>query len=276
MTDPPIIDVWDPNTFDEDLCSVLKDQTDLIRGYFLREHEISVSYKLAQGSDRPLRRPPNLFEAEFIPMRDGLTLRMAKRVIRAFHYTRMTDREVAQACDNGLHLSTLDSLRQRLQALVETGDLTSNDVRMLEAASPFDSQLEIRQSKFWMTSHPIPIEDSRVERLLRYWGGEVASRLAAKSLLAKREQIGCPRIVEIAVPLSATDKVYHFSAASAAVAAFGKSLDCYEGQDAFDLCAKMALQATAILRVHSAGEEEFEGMGQTYPSSVHRECPAQL
>lgn len=267
MTDWPFVDVWDLKTFDKDLRFVLEDHSDLIRGYLLRDREIFETYDLARGFDRPSLRPRNQFAADFVRLEESLITPMAERRIRAFHYTRLTDREVTRLFDNGIHLSTPESLRDRLLALYQIGVLTLEDMGTLEAESPFHAQMNARQGKFWMASHPIAIEHGGVERLLRYWGGEVTSfQLNNEDLLARLATIGRPRVIEVAVPLAATR--HAFSAAQAVVATFGRSLGCPGDQKDFDLYAESALPAAAVLRVHSAGEADFEMMGQTYPSNV--------
>lgn len=267
MTDWRFVDVWDLETFDEDLRFVLQDHSDLIRGYLLRDREIFETYDLARGLDRPSLRPRNQFAADFVRLAENLIPPMSERRIRAFHYARLTDREVARFFDYGIHLSTPASLRDRLVALYQTGALTLEDMCSLEAESPFHAQMNARQGKFWMGSHPIAVEHSGVERLLRYWGGEVTSfHLNNEDLLAKLAKIGRPRVIEVAVPLAATR--HAFSAAQAVVATFGRSLGCPGDLKDFDLYAETALPAAAVLRVHSVGEADFEMMGQTYPSNV--------
>lgn len=266
MTDWPFFDVWDLETFDEDLRFVLEDHSDLIRGYLLRDRDIFETYDLSQGPDRPPLRPRNQFAADFVRLEENLMTAMAARQIRAFHYTRLTDREVMSLSENGIHLSTPESLRDRLLALHQIGVLTLEDMNTLEAESPFHAQMNARRGKFWMCSYPIAIDNGGVERLLRYWGGEVTSfSLSNEDLLARLETIGRPRVIEVAVPLAATK--HAFSAAQAVVATFGRSLGCLGDQKDFDLYAETALPAAAVLRVHSSGETDFDMLGQTYPSN---------
>jgi len=74
-----------------------------------------------------------------------------------------------------------------------------------------------------MTSHPVVPRDSGVAPLMKHWGGEGASMwVSDPELLAPLQEIGSARIVEIAVPLAATQHSY--SAAKAVVATFGRSL----------------------------------------------------
>lgn len=92
---------------------------------------------------------------------------MEDRTIRAWHYTRMTDEEVAALRRIGIYLSTLGTIRERFDAQVAAGTFDRDIADRLFAESPFQSeQLDSRSNKFWMVSHPAHIEDSSVELLL--------------------------------------------------------------------------------------------------------------
>ncbi|SNR39714.1 hypothetical protein [Puniceibacterium sediminis] len=263
MTEGPCIDVWDLGTFDEDLRLILDERADLIRDYFLRERVVFETYDLAQGIDRPSFRPPNRLAPDFIRLNENLIAPMEERRMRAFHYTRMTDFEVTQILENGIQLSTPESLRHRIGALVRIGALALEDAEMMESESPFHTQMHARCGKFWMASHPIPIENSGVDRLLEYWGGEVASfHLTDEDLLERLAMIGQPRVIEISVPLSATK--HSISAAQAVVATFGRSLGCPADPREFDLYIEAVLPAEAILSVHTIGDVGFKILGKTY------------
>lgn len=256
------IDVWNLATFDDELRGLLENHADLIRSYSETDREIYSSFDLYSGPDRPLMRPENLYASDFICFEEWLEEPMSLRTIRAFHYTRMTDAELEHLLEEGVHLSTPETLLRRLTALVGSGDLSPNDVDALLEASPFQSQLENRQGMFWMTSCPVPIGDTGVERLLQYWGGEVASFHQNNSdLLAKLAQIGRPRVVEIAAPLSATK--HAFSAGRAVVAAFGRSIGCKIERRDFDLYVGRPLPTAAVIRVHTEGEREYKLLGHS-------------
>jgi hypothetical protein len=266
VTNRPVVDVWDLKTFDEELRLVLNAHSDLFRDYLPRDREIFESYDLAPELDRPSLRPQNQFATDLHRLKENLISPMAERRIRAFHYTRLTDREVERLKCDGIHLSTPESLHSRLLGLDEIDAFTLEETEALEAESPLHSQMNGRRGKFWMASHPIAIEHGDVERLLKYWGGEVASfHLNNERLLARLARIGFPRVIEVAVPLAATK--HTFAAVQAVVATFGRSFNCTVDQEGFDLYTETALSATAVLRVHSIGEANYELMGQTYPSN---------
>jgi len=126
---------------------------------------------------------------------------MNSRAIRAWHYTRLTDHEVDLLRRNGIQLSTLSVLRARLDAQVEARAFTAETAAALFAASPFHEQQEPRSNKFWMTSHPIAINDGGVAPLMAHWGGEGASMwMKDPALLGQVATLGAPRTTRSSSP----------------------------------------------------------------------------
>ena len=70
----------------------------------------------------------------------------------------------------GIHLSTLQTLRRRLDAQVAAKTFSASGAAALYAASPFHEQEEIRSGRFWMTSNPAATDDHGVRLLLGNWG----------------------------------------------------------------------------------------------------------
>lgn len=258
------IDVWSVATFDEALRQQLAESGALIRSNFDTDVQIFLDHDLGRGP-RKLLRPEKPHYDAFERLETAITAEMGKRTVRAYHYTRLDDAEVARMRSHGIELSTPETLRARLEARVAAGALQAEHVEVLLQASPFQQQLKNRAGMFWMTSHPITVDDSGVTPLMRHWGGEVASMwLKDEDLLATLAAIGKLRIVELAVPLASTPHAYR--AAKAVIASFGRSIGAIPDKHAFDLYAHQALAADAILCVHSEGGDAFAKMGQGYPA----------
>jgi hypothetical protein len=139
----------------------------------------------------------------------------------------LTDAEVEAMRTTGLNLSSLDTIRQRLDMRVAAREMSVDTADALYPASPFHhpEQIGPRSDKFWMTSHPVEIGDGRVTLLLRNWGGEaVFAWLNDAQLKTAVASIGKPRVIEVAVPLDATNRAY--LAGKAVVATFARSLGC--------------------------------------------------
>lgn len=264
MNDHPI-DVWDCSTFDPELSVLLDANTSLIQKYMERDHEIFLTHDLATGNDRALNRPNNTFAANLVALKEALALELQSRKIRAWHYTRLTDSEAETLKSSGVVISTLCSLQARLTARVEAGDLGQDVAEQVFAASPFHSdQLGARSNKFWMTSHPIAVDDTGVEPLMARWGGEVASfGVKDKDYLTILAGIGRRSIVELAVPIALTCHAY--SASEAVIATFGRGLGCIPSKMAFDLYVTAPLPGSAVLDIHADPDPRFSAMGVAYP-----------
>lgn len=264
MNDPPI-DVWDLATFDAQLVAILDANADLIWNYMVRDHEIFQTHELASGPDRALMRPSNAYAARIVSLKEALAFEMRSRTMRAWHYTRLTDGEAFAMKSSGVDISTLGSLQARLSARVAAGDFNQTVADELFAASPFHSdQLGGRSNKFWMTSHPVVIDDSGVEPLMARWGGEVASFwLKDAGYLATLASVGRRSIVELAVSLAQTHHAH--SAGEAVIATFGRCLGCIPSKQAFDLYVTSHLPGSAVLAIHTEPDPTFAAIGVTFP-----------
>lgn len=260
---PAPIDVWDHATFDGELLDALENAADDILGYVATEHRIFLEQDLDRGSGRSILRPSNPYWSAYNAVVGCVADRMERRVIRAWHYTRMTDAEVDTLRQEGIHLSTPESLRRRLDAVVAAGAISADAADQLYAQSPFHGdQHDVRVNRFWMNSHPVAFDDGSVALLIRHWGGEVASMFARSSALTDPlRTLGHPRVIEIAAPVALADCGHE--AAEAVIAAFGRSRGGIPGKREFNLRVMDPLPPTAVLKVHSEGDATFEEVGRT-------------
>lgn len=258
-----LIDVWNIATFDDELAAHLRGAADLIRDYLTTSHR---QYLEREASDHTQPYPINPYGADYVAFTDGLVPLMEARSIRAWHYTRITDAEAVTLLRDGVHLSDLAAVRRRLDAQVAAGAFSGDVADALFDDSPFQSeQLESRSNKFWMVSHPRDIEDSGVELLLESWGGEaVYFWQRDPDLQSQLKRIGRPRVIELAIPLAATNHAY--SAGRTVVSAYALALGCPAESGAFDLYTRQALGPEAVLQIHTEGDAAFSGMARAYPA----------
>lgn len=260
------IDVWDTETFDRELLSKLRASAQLIRDYLITDRR---QFDEREASDRWMPYASNPYASEYLEFLEAVGRDvMQARTIRAWHYTRLIDDEVRIIRTNGIYPGSLDSLRRRLDALVTVGSLTASDAEALFAASPchHKEQQPGRLGKFWLTSDPVPTDDSGVEPLLGNWGGEATYFwLEDKRLEELVTEIGQPRILEIAVPVANTNHWY--SAGKAVMAAFARTLGCRPDRGAFDLYSMAPLGPAAVLAIHTAGDASFKAMARGYPAA---------
>jgi hypothetical protein len=142
-----LIDVWNVETFDTDLWGDLEAHIELIRNYFLTSER---QWLEREASDHTMPHPQNPHAREFIWVTEHIMRLMEERTIRAWHYTRMTDEEVAALRRNGIYLSTLGTIKERFDAQVAAGVFDRDIADRLFAESPFQSeQLDSRSDKFW-------------------------------------------------------------------------------------------------------------------------------
>jgi hypothetical protein len=262
MTLSSLIDVWNIATFDVDLRSTLANSAELIRSYMCADREIEAEH---QSSDHVRVRRNNVFAVDFLAFQEGLIPPLNERSIRAWHYTRLTNPEVFAIQRDGIELSTLESIRRRLDALIEAGNLNPSEANAIFDASPFKgSQHDARTGKFWMTSHPLPLEDFGITSFMTSWGGESAFFWQRdKNILEILNKIGAPRVIEVSVPLKSTRHAY--SASVSIVSTFSRSLGCNPEKSAFDLYSTSPLPPASILRMHSEGDETFAKIAKGYP-----------
>jgi hypothetical protein len=165
-----LIDVWNVETFDEDLLGKLHACGELVHNYTATDRGILESE--ASGLRPAYRSNPH--SESYHRLLEDLDRDMETRTIRAWHYTRLTDTEVEAMRTTGINLSSLGAIRQRLDVQVAAREISADTADALYAASPFHDPEQIgpRSDKFWMTSHPVEIGDGRVTLLLGNWGGE--------------------------------------------------------------------------------------------------------
>ncbi|MGV6838677.1 MAG: hypothetical protein ACWA40_00640 [Planktomarina sp.] len=266
-----VIDLWNEDAFDDETRNVLHEHSDLICNYVETRNQIFREYDDYSGPNRAMFRPSNPFEKCFYALKERLSLHMQSQTIRAWHYTRMTDEDVKGMLKDGIHLSTPETLKQRIDRLVHAGTLTEQTAENLIAASPFQSeQKATRTGRFWMVSHPKPIKHGGVIFLLKYWGGEVASIHAGDpALLETLENIGFGCVLEIAVSIAESES--SFSAACAVVAAHARRCGLEYDHHAFDLRVTKPLDSSAVLQIHRENGKYYNAIGKSYPTGFEED-----
>src|SRR5260370_3687710 len=166
-----LIDVWNVETFDKDLLAALSANAELIRNYMVTDRK---NFLERQASNRKEPYQTNPYAASYLRFVEDIGRDMEVRTILASHYTQLTDAEADKLRGSGIYASTLETIRQRLDAQVAAGVFSEEIADALFARSPFhhDEQSGARSNKFCMTSHPVAIEDVGVSPLLSSWGGE--------------------------------------------------------------------------------------------------------
>jgi hypothetical protein len=256
------IDLWDVDSFDPELNAILDANADRVRAYLTEQAAIDHEY---DTNPRLMMRRANPHWDAYQHLDRLLDAALRGRPARAWHYTRLTDDEVGAIRAGGLGLSTRAALDARLADRIAAGDLTAPQAQAIRAASPLHGdQHDARAGQVCACAYPAPVADPGVERLLRYWGGEVASfHLEDPDLLFRLGEIGRPRVLEVAAPLAAVRPGTALGKAAIAAFAHGAGI----AFEAFmpDLFFIEPLAPTAVLAIHSDGEEAFVSLGRGFP-----------
>lgn len=264
-----MIDSWNPATFDSALIGVLSSYSNLIVDYHCEDHCLMTAHL---NSDPYESLKSNRYSQDYLRLHeDVVTPLFVDRRIRVWHYTRLLDDEVS-LMQRMLVPSSLGSLKQRLETLVQDSLLTIEEAEIVYRQSPFHSQGSIRSNRLWTTTVPFSPDYSGVEPFLERWGGEAAYFwLADKNISIKLQNIGVPRIVEIDTDLR--DKFNAFSIAKTAISAWGRTLCQTVEVSGSDLAIKYSLDTAQVLRVHTLGDSIFENVANIYPEGCGKLLP---
>ena len=263
------MDCWNPETFDAELAETLKGFSSLIVKYYQEDRRLMQNCL----NNKPYESlKPNKYHSKYIQMHEHVvTLLILNRRIRVWHYTRLLDEEVS-SMESGLVLSTLSSLKKRLDTLVHNGLLTQEDVDTVYKQSPFHSEENARSGRLWATIVPLQPTDTGVELLLGSWGGESACfSLSDQNIAVKLGEIGKPRILEIETALH--DSLNAFSVAETVIKAYAKSASLPVNIEGSDLSITGCLNTAKVLRVHTAGDGFFEKVAESYPLNCEKILP---
>jgi hypothetical protein len=266
-----MIDIWDIETFDDELLAALEQNRELILSFIETARETELE-RLASPDDAQLRLRRNLYYDRYGVFLRELSAILESRTIRGWHYTRLTDIEVDRLRSVGIVLSTMATMRYRLDSLVKAAELTGDAAEELISASPLQNkaQLDGRVDRFWLTARPIPIDDGVVNLLLQHWGGEVVYFWLEDypRLDALVQNIGKGRVIEIAAPIAATK---HASRVAEAVTATFSNVDWFMRDfENVDVCLGRGIPADAVVAVHTDGDATFSEIGTTYPVTIRR------
>ncbi len=260
------MDCWNPETFDNELRSLLVSCSALITNYFSEEKRLMDEHL---NSDPYESLKPNQYSAAYNEALEHIITPMfLERSIRVWHYTRLLDDEVLSMKDR-ITASTLDSLHQRLKTLKSKQLLTKNEVDIILQKSPFQKQADSRSNRFWTVTTPKSANHCGVKPLLRSWGGESAYFWLSDNIIAnKLESIGRPRIVEVQTQLR--DGWNAHSVASTASKAWAASMGVTVSIEGTDLAIVDCLETAKVLKVHTAEDVIFKEVGKTYPEGCNK------
>lgn len=125
------------------------------------------------------------------------------KLVRGWHYTRLLPFEISKIQSDGIVVSTRESMRRRLTALVENNIIDVKAVSCIVESSPLNEETQIRSrsGKFWFVTGCLSPKHPGVKNLLEHWGGEVIyQHLTNSNVIGLLKQIGKPTVLELQVP----------------------------------------------------------------------------
>ncbi|MHC2574694.1 hypothetical protein ACVMH6_007022 [Rhizobium leguminosarum] len=267
---PILISVWDLDTYDGDIQDYLNRHQATIRLHRERALELDNIEPPRDLQERiRFRKPTNEHYPAYMAARDGLAPILESKSFRAFHYTRMTDSEVERILRAGIRTTSLDLLNERLQSVVEEKLLKPEIAETIYRSSALHSPHEYGDRRgFWTTACPIDVTDSAVDMLVGHWGGESSyfpfmGGAEDEAMLSAIQGIGRGRILEIEVPMSSTQGVGPHSATKTMFDVVERSFG-HENSLALDFNSLEPLPPSAIIRVISEGEAEFDDVATAF------------
>jgi hypothetical protein len=226
-----------------------------IEGFFARRNEVLAKYfeeearlfNDERGSIARILSPNTLSSLYRSLLEEELPAAMRGRDLVAFHYSRLCDVEVEFILSDGMKLSSVETMQDRLGRLVSAGHLGAQEAKRLFGDSVLHDkyQAESRVGMIWMVSEFLPPEHRGVDLLLGSWGGESvywnAIDESSKHLLSR---IGVPTVVVARIDIEKADIGYQLS--KALIDKVFMPSDC---ETQIDICLRSPLPASRILRV---------------------------
>ena len=265
-----MIDVWNLETYGGEIRGYIELHRSTIKLHREKSLELDNIEPPRDLQERMrFRMPVNEYYPAYMAARDGLAPLLESKSFRAFHYTRMTDGEVEKICRDGIRMTSLELLRERLEEAVAADLLSRDFAERIHSSSALRSPHEYGDRRgFWTTACPIDVNDSAVEMLVANWGGESSyfpfmGAPTDEDMLAAMKNIGRGRILEIEVTMPSTHGVGPHSATKAIFDTVERSLG-YQRSLALDFNSLEPLPASSIKRVITEGENDFENVASAF------------
>lgn len=262
-----MIDLWDLKTLPPATTALLDDGEQLIRDHANKDHIINIA-RASAGLTGSI--PSNEFGDDVFDLKQRIETSVKAETLRTFHYTRMTDAEVAAIVSDGITMTSPSMFRRKLEDVVVSGYMTRKAADDVYAKSPIvTSRHGERGNMFWSCAIPYPITDDGIEAFLRCWGGEIGRwELPDEGKAAGLMAIGRPRVIEVDIPIERACGGFAASRiADQIVQAFKHGLGLTSYFRGADIYVQHALPPQSVLKVHSQGDATFSGMGLTYPAT---------
>jgi hypothetical protein len=236
-------------TWGEDIEAFFACHSELLDEYFREEARLLQDQR---GSIARVLSPNQCAGAYQSIVESELPAIIRNRDLVAYHYTRLCEFEADRIKSDGMELSSLATMHDRLSRTVDAGLLHPEDAKRLFSGSVLHdpSQSQFRMHQICMVSEFLAPEHPNVELLLRSWGGESVYWNAIDKLSQEQlSGLGRPYVVVARVDIDDTDIGYQVSKALVE-----RTQNASDSGTQFDIFLKKPLPASRIVGVMSPSE----------------------
>jgi hypothetical protein len=254
-----IISTGDIGTFDPALRAFFAESTELIKAYHERDAELEADRRVGGMKYLTERNPSG---DAYMRFREQLAELFKARTVRCWHYTRLTDDEIADIRAHGVTPGSIASMEARVARQVKAGRISAAEQAAIIAGSPLcdTEQAQIRVGQFWVTDRALHPSDDGVELLLGHWGGEVVYFwLQDDALIERLQGLGAPVVLELAVPVALTRHALSF--AESALSSVVEALGYPRQMPGIDAYLTKPLGPDGIIKVYTPDDAAFHSLG---------------
>lgn len=183
-----------------------------------------------------------------------------------YHCTRLTPAEVGKIRREGLRALSPDLVRERLESLVDAGEMSAAKCRFFQEHTALHSHLANRHGRrtglVWLCPNRSTLRvPSMVYRLFRSWGGEAlyAGFEDDPAMIALLTALGKPAIVKCAVPLP-SDDLHGCRGAHLLSCAVQDQIEYPEPSTTFDWSVHRNLVPSEVLDIITIDDPRFEAL----------------
>ncbi|MBW8311262.1 MAG: hypothetical protein K0M64_04435 [Rhizobium sp.] len=266
MTTTPLnrkdIELERPETWPDLVHRLVEEQRGLLIAYQQEHQRIDrLGWTDVQVRVHP---PANPYRPEYDALVARLEALLRGHRLVGYHCTRLTPEEVERIRRDGLRALSPNFVRERLEALVDAGQMRPEQCRFFLDSPMLQAHLANRHGNrtgmVWLCPNRSTLRDAAgVYRLFRSWGGEAlyAGFEDEASVAGVLTQLGRPAIVQCAVPLPAGD-LYGCRAAHLLSNAVRAQIEHPEPSPTFDWSVQRDLAPSEVIDIIAFDDPRFE------------------
>ena len=210
-------------------------------GYLDKHHDLFLGWETKQG--------PVVSAQDYDKAIHGLRRVLQPYEILGWHCTRLTDDEADEIRRNGMQLPNAEMLARRIDAVVRTGEITSDIARRLKSENEAGAEYRAGMIAFCFYPPGNAGEDG-IGRFFRHWGGEALYVCHENDPVTSPaiSCIGTPCIVEAHIPIASLRQYGSLDLSIYRRYLFSRG-DCIPRPSDYEDCIEHPLPAENVRRV---------------------------